>query len=221
MKVLIADDHELIRRGLRQTLTDLVPEAVILEAANGDQVLATVEADPDLGLVVLDLFMPGHAGFALLGRLCDEYPEIAVVVLSASEKPEHMRKAIDLGAAGFIPKAAGTALMRQALGLVLAGGVYIPPQMLGKQRGDGQMAPVPAPGAVSLQEGLTDRQMEVLRLIGQGRSNKEIAQDLGLSLNTVKIHVAAILRALDVDNRTQAAIVGQRMTEGFGGPDLG
>ena len=221
MKVLIADDHELIRRGLGTALGEMLPGAEVLQAASADEVLAAVRGHPDLELVVLDLFMPGSAAFGLLGRLCDDHPEITVVVLSASEQPEHMRKAIDLGAAGYIPKAAGSDVMRQAISLVLAGGIYIPPEMLGKRRATKGPEPMSEAEAAAVTEGLTERQREVLKCLGRGRSNKEIARDLGLSLNTVKIHVAAVLRALGVDNRTQAAIQAQRLWPGADGEHRG
>ena len=130
MKILIADDHELIRQGLRRTLQSGTLDAEVLEASSAQETLAVIASHRDLDLVLLDLFMPGTADFELLDRLCNELPELPLVVLSGSRNPSHMRHCIDAGAAGFIPKSADAEVMLKAIDLVLAGGIYIPPGLL-------------------------------------------------------------------------------------------
>jgi DNA-binding NarL/FixJ family response regulator len=214
MKILIADDHELIRQGLRQTLQSGALDAEVLEARSAQETLAAIASHRDLDLVLLDLFMPGTGEFELLERLCSELPELPLVVLSGSRNPSHMRHCIDAGAAGFIPKSAGAEVMLKAIDLVLAGGLYIPPELLQPGGETEELPPELQPMGglpTEIPDSLTQRQVDVLRLLGDGLSNKRIARELGLSENTVKIHVTAILRALQLDNRTQAGIVAQKM----------
>jgi len=210
--LLLADDHVLVREGLKHTLGRLAPDVEFLEAASAAETLDCIAANDAIDLALLDLVMPGCGGFDLLTRVCDRHPELPVVMLSGSSDPLKMRKALDIGAAGFITKSATAEVMLSALRLVLAGGIYVPPDMLkgaaaavaeaGVESDGGDQSVAPSTGG-----GLTARQLEVLACLGQGKSNKHIARELDLSENTVKIHVAAILRALGVDNRTQAAMV--------------
>ena len=214
MKILIADDHELIRQGLRQSLQSGVLDAEILEACSAQETLAVIASHRDLDLVLLDLFMPGTGDFELLDRLCSDFLDLPLVVLSGSRNPSHMRHCIDAGASGFIPKSAGADVMLKAIDLVLAGGLYIPPELL-QAGGDteGQPPELQPTGELpqAVPDSLTQRQIDVLRLLADGMTNKHIARELGLSENTVKIHVTAILRALRLNNRTQAGIVAQKM----------
>ena len=213
MLLLLADDHSLVREGLKHTLAGLSAQVDFVEAATADEVIAALAENAAPDLVLLDLVMPGSNGFELLKHVCNEHPELPVVILSGSADPAQMRKALDIGAAGYVTKSATAEVMLSALQLVLAGGIYVPPDML-------KTAPSPAsldrvavaPSNIAVGRALVDltaRQREVLACLGQGKSNKVIARELGLSENTVKIHVAAILRALGVDNRTQAALVMQ------------
>lgn len=209
LKVLIADDHALLRAGLIAALEPLEDEPLVcFEAEDADQVMGVVHAQPDLDLVLLDLFMPGANGFELLRTVCAETAGIPVVVLSGSDDAAQMREALDCGAAGFIPKSAAREVMLPALRLVLAGGLYLPPELL-QAPARSEAAGVPNGHLAASPESvraLTARQQDVLRLLGQGCSNKRIARDLGLSENTVKIHVAGILRALGAANRTEAVM---------------
>jgi DNA-binding NarL/FixJ family response regulator len=217
--LLLADDHALVREGLKYTLSGLAPQVTFCEAASADEVLGHLAANGAIDLLLLDLVMPGSEGFGLLGGVCNAYPDLPVVILSATQAPEKMRKALDLGAAGFITKSATAEVMLSALRLVLAGGIYVPPDMLtvvGADAADPPAAPrTPAAAAEAL---LTLRQREVLARLGEGKSNKQIARELELSENTVKIHVAAILRALGVDNRTQAAVIARGQGTGAAPP---
>ena len=182
-----------------------------LEASTATEVIDTIFEHTGIGLLLLDLVMPGSNGFQLLKQICDSNPDLPVVVLSAADDPAQMRKALDVGASGFISKSGNAEVMLSALRLILAGGIYVPPDML-KPRPDtdprAQEIVAESSGATGPQTPvLTARQRQVLEKLGQGKSNKQIARELDLSENTVKIHVTGILRALGVDNRTQAAVI--------------
>ena len=210
MKVLVVDDHALIRDALRGVLKELKGDASVVEAVDSRQALRLAGENPDLGLVLLDLNLPDRSGFDVLAELRGHYPAVSVVVLSAQSDRDSVAKALDLGATGFIPKSASREVMLSALQLVFSGGVYIPPEILGP-RGEqtssrrGQPAAGARPGSPR-DLGLTDRQVEILALMMQGKSNKAICRSLDLAEPTVKNHVTAILKALKVSNRTEAAI---------------
>jgi DNA-binding NarL/FixJ family response regulator len=210
MKVLVVDDHALIRDALRGVLKELKEDATVVEAADSRQGLRLTDDNPDLGLVLLDLNLPDRSGFDVLAELRGRHPAVSVVVLSAQSDRDSVAKALDLGATGFIPKSASREVMLSALQLVFSGGVYIPPEILGP-RGEqtssrrGQPAAGARPGSPR-DLGLTDRQVEILALMMQGKSNKAICRSLDLAEPTVKNHVTAILKALKVTNRTEAVI---------------
>jgi len=210
MKVLVVDDHALIRDALRGVLKELKDDASVVEAADSRQALRLAGENPDLGLVLLDLNLPDRSGFEVLAELRARHPAISVVVLSALSDRDSVARALDLGATGFIPKSASREVMLSALRLVFSGGVYIPPEILGP-RGEqpsakrGQPAAGARPGSPR-ELGLTERQGEILALMMQGKSNKAICSVLALAEPTVKNHVAAILKALKVKNRTEAAM---------------
>jgi DNA-binding NarL/FixJ family response regulator len=211
MKILIADDHELFRDGLRHVLDQLGGPLTIVEASDFDQALSTVEREKDIDIVLLDLSMPGMSWNDGLQRLKEQLPPTTpVIVLSASDDRRHVLQAVNLGAAGFIPKTSSSRVMLSALKLVLSGGVYLPPALLenGAQGLDGTGGPMASENAVSF---LTPRQREVLALLGQGKSNKEIARVLQLAEGTVKLHVTAILKALNVNNRTRAVVAASQL----------
>jgi DNA-binding NarL/FixJ family response regulator len=214
MKILIADDHELIRQGLERTLAGMSKDVEVIHAQDGHTVLEQLERHPDIDVVLLDLFMPNANGYDLLRYICDSYESLPVIVVSAAEEPQYMRKSIDYGAAGFIPKSSSTDIMVNAIKLVLSGGTYIPSAMHLQSR-EGQQ---PFKHKTPIQqdtnqtgEKLTRRQEEVLKLLAQGNSNKDIARSIGLSEHTVKIHVTAILKLFNASNRTEAVIIAQRM----------
>ncbi|MDH3561518.1 MAG: response regulator transcription factor [Gammaproteobacteria bacterium] len=209
MKILIADDHGIVREGIKLLLSDLSTDLSVLEAADRNEVLAAVSGNPDLDLILLDLYMPGVTDLDLLAEISNHYSRIPVIILSATEDTYVMQRAIDRGAAGFIPKSAAQAVMTSAIRLVLAGGVYIPPAMV--QHPDESSADAPARVTHTSQLDLTNRQLEVLKLLGEGKSNKIIARELGLSAHTVKIHVTAIFKALGVSNRTEAAVASREL----------
>lgn len=218
MKILIVDDHPLIREALRHVLTMLDDQLELIEAQNCAEAMTVAAANPALDLVLLDLGLPDADGITALTQMRERYPATPVVVLSATEQPAMVTRAIDAGAMGFIPKTSSNQLLLNALRLVLSGGVYLPVEVLRQQ----QDAPAPvsqhaatagAGGAAASprDSGLTARQTEVLALMVQGKPNKLICRDLNLAEGTVKIHVTAILKALGVANRTQAVIAVGRL----------
>ena len=211
MKVLVVDDHVLIREALRGVLKDLKDDATIFEASNCRQAMRLVEEHSDLGLILLDLNLPDRNGFEVLAELRERHPAISTVVLSALNDRDTVTRALDLGALGFIPKSSTREVMLSALGLVFSGGIYIPPDILVRREPAPPQSPSGASGtqprAMSPRDlGLTDRQVDVLALMMQGKSNKAICRALDLAEPTVKNHVTAILKALKVSNRTEAVV---------------
>lgn len=206
MKVLVVDDHTLIREALRGVIADLESNAAVLEADNTQQAMHLIADNSDLGLVLLDLNLPDRDGFSVLVELRERHPEIAVVILSGVQDRDSVVKALDLGAVGFIPKTGQREVIRSALQLVLAGGIYIPPEVLSPEQTSHNFCTTMHPRVAWTDLGLTQRQVDVLALIMQGMSNKMICRVLNLAEPTVKNHVTAIFRALKVTNRTQAAI---------------
>jgi DNA-binding NarL/FixJ family response regulator len=216
MKILVVDDHALIREALRGVLSDWKNDAVIVEAPDKRQAMRVVGEHPDIELILLDLNLPDCSGFELLTELRARYPAVSTVVLSALNDRENIARAMELGALGFIPKSSTREVMLSALQLIFSGGMYIPPDILAR-RDTAQSQPAPSDGgmttpAASPRElGLTDRQQDVLALLMQGKSNKQICRTLDLAEPTVKNHVTAILKALKVTNRTEAAITAGAM----------
>ncbi|MBC2730158.1 MULTISPECIES: response regulator transcription factor [unclassified Thiobacillus] len=210
MKTLLADDHPLMREGVRQVLSQLEPPVEIIDAHDYPSLFAQTALHTDLDLALVDLNMPGFVGMQGITQYRSRFPDIPLVVLSASESPHDIRNALEAGALGYIPKAASTAVMLSALRQVLAGNIFVP-ACLGDGNG-GLHTVVPADFEALQHSGLTARQLEVARLLAQGCANKAIAGMLAMSESTVKVHIAAIFRALDVTNRTEAVLAIQRLT---------
>jgi len=209
MKVLIVDDHALIREAMRGVIVELQGDAVVLEAGSANQAMSLIQQHPDFALVLLDLGLPDRNGLEVLADLHENHPAMSVVMLSAFSDRENVVKALDGGALGFIPKAGSREVLVSALRLILAGGVYIPPDILVST--PTPAAPAGRPGPVEkrlspAELGLTERQVDVLALMMQGKSNKLICRALDLAEPTVKNHVSAILKALEVTNRTEAVL---------------
>jgi len=203
VKFLIVDDHAVLRTGLTALLRQARPLDVVLEASNGREGLEVARLHPDLDAIFLDLEMPGMHGMPAIEQFGRQHPNLPVIVLSSSENPVDARRALAAGALGYIPKSSSSKNILSALQLVLQGCVYVPPLVLGST----PTAPetTAASKAPAADPQLTDRQIEVLRLIERGLSNKEIGLALNLSEKTVKVHVTGIFRALNVVTRTQAA----------------
>jgi DNA-binding NarL/FixJ family response regulator len=211
MKILVVDDHVLIRDALRGVFAELRPGATVLEAPDGAQALALIIGNADLDLVVIDLGLPDRDGFSLLAELRQRDALLPIVVLSARNDRASVMRALDLGALGFIPKNGRREIMLNALQIVLAGGMYIPPEALAPRNPESDTAAPPSaatPPAARLADELklSERQIEVLSLMMRGHSNKAICRVLKLAEPTVKYHVTAILKALNVSNRTEAVM---------------
>jgi DNA-binding NarL/FixJ family response regulator len=207
-RIVIADDHPLFRGALRQALAAALAEAEIVEAASLDELVATLETGGETDLVLLDLAMPGVQGFSGLLLLRAQHPEIPVVIVSASEDPGTIRRAMEFGASGFVPKSEPVDGIRRAVQTVLDGGVWTPPG-LDTAASDKEARDL----AVRLST-LTPQQVRVLMMLGEGLLNKQIAYKLGVSEATIKAHVSAILQKLGVDSRTQAVIAIGRLGAG-------
>lgn len=205
--VLVADDHPLFREALRGAVLRCLPDAVLREADSVAAVLALVEEEPDADLLLLDLTMPGAQGFSALVHLRAYCPQLPVMVVSAREDPVTMRRALDHGAVGFLPKSADSATLSEAIDTVLAGDRWVPP------------AAASAPAAEAAEHDaaqrlrdLTPQQFRVLQMLGEGLLNKQIAYELGVSEATVKAHMTAVLRKLGANNRTQAVLIAGRLS---------
>jgi DNA-binding NarL/FixJ family response regulator len=215
VKILVVDDHPLILEALHHVLKQLDADVEVCGAQSAEQALALLDQHGDADLMLLDLGLPGTDGLEFLGKVRGKNPAVPVVVLSASDIRDHVMRAIDLGAMGFIPKSSSNQVMLGALRLVLSGGVYLPPAALLSDTAHGtpmHSAGLPREASITARDlGLTERQAQVLGLILQGKPNKLICRELDLAEGTVKIHVAAILRALNVSTRTQAVIEASRL----------
>lgn len=214
MNILIADDHALIRSGLSALLAQQFDTATILEAPNAIQALQVASDTPSLDLALLDLFLQDMDGFTFLRQFCNSYPDVPVIVMSASTNPAHVRKVIDMGVSGYVPKSVSPEVFSDAIKRVMGGGVYIPEdKTLGPGAHENKVA-VSGGLAYSLDEVkdlLTSRHMQILARIQCGRSNKQIAREYELSENTVKTHVSAILKILGLANRTEAGILAEKL----------
>ncbi len=203
MHALLVDDHALFCEGVRLLVQYRLPSLTLEVAHDLAGALHRLHERPDIRLVLLDLGLPDADGLQGLARLREALPEVTVIVLSADERRETVLAAIDHGAAGYIPKTADSAVFCDALATVLDGRVHLPEQALSVR---------PAPDATAASRlGLTPRQIEVLRLLVQGRSNKLIQRELGLSESTVKTHLEQIFRRLEVSSRTQAVVAAARL----------
>jgi len=204
--LVIADDHPLFRDALRQTVSSVAPGAKIEEAGSFDDLTALLEQDGDVDLILLDLTMPGTSGFSGLIYLRAQYPAVPVVVVSASDDGATIRRSLDFGASGFIPKRFGVDTLRDAILKVLDGNVWVPP--------DTDLSAAIDPEMTRLRDRLvtlTPQQVRVLMMLSEGLLNKQIAYELGVSEATIKAHVSAILQKLGVESRTQAVIAAAKI----------
>jgi DNA-binding NarL/FixJ family response regulator len=232
MKVLLIDDHPLILSALQNIIQGLGDNVRVVAASSARVARETLQQDSDFDLALLDLRLGDADGFDVLSEFRAAYPAMPVVVVSASDRTSDVIRAIDLGAMGFVPKRSSNDVLFEALSMVMSGGIYVPPMNMGDDTAGDDLNNAPGslrsvrqnavdddfqshPPLESL--GLTPRQTEVLGLLLQGKPNKLIARDLKLSVETVKDHVAAVLRTLNVSSRTQAVLAVGQMSRQQGG----
>jgi len=211
IRIIIADDHPLVRGALRQAVAGAVPGCAIVECADLDTLTRELDNNDDVDLVMLDLAMPGVRGFSGLMYLRAQHPGVPVVVVSGNEDRGVMRRCIDFGASGFIPKTTDMEAMRGAIRKVLEGGAWSPPDVDLSAPADKDTADI-----VRRMASLTPQQVRVLMMLSEGLLNKQIAYELTVSEATVKAHVSAILQKLGVESRTQAVITARKIEGGHG-----
>ncbi len=202
MKLLVVDDQAMVRQGIAALLTQADPSTVVLEAADSAEGLALAVEHGDLDVIFLDLALPGMGGMAAIVEFGRSRPDVPVIVLTASDDPQKVRQAFELGALGYVPKSAGAQTLLGALKLVLSGEAFVPTLLL---------RDTPSSSAATARRGatgrLTGRQAEILDCLRLGLSNKEIGLRLGLAEETVKAHVTGVLRGLGAANRAEAVRV--------------
>ncbi len=208
-RLVIADDHPLFRGALREAVQGLLNGAEIAEAGTLDEVAELLDGSGEVDLILLDLAMPGVRGFSGLMYLRAQYPSVPVIVVSANDDPAAIRRCMEFGASGFIPKTVGIEAMRTAIARVLKGGVWTPPDVDLTAGADAETAALMGRMAT-----LTPQQVRVLMMLSEGLLNKQIAFQLGVSEATVKAHVSAILQKLGVESRTQAVIAAAKIEAG-------
>ncbi|WP_428310785.1 LuxR C-terminal-related transcriptional regulator [Hydrocarboniphaga sp.] len=200
LRILVADDHPLFRAAVVHTLQPFIADGgALYEASSFASLASAVGEQAELDLVLLDLNMPGAQGFSSLVYLRGERPALPVIVISSNDHPRTVSRAQEFGAAGFVPKSAPVAVLQNALRQVMDGGEWFPQDKATRSPADAQLA-----GQLAQ---LTPQQFRVLMCIADGLLNKQIAYELGLAENTVKVHITAILRKLDCNSRTQAAVM--------------
>ena len=208
-QLVIADDHPLFRGALRESVSGLLERVEIAEAGSFDDVVALLDKGGDIDLVLLDLAMPGVRGFSGLMYIRAQYPSVPVIVVSANDDPAAIRRCMEFGASGFIPKTLSVEEMRAAISRILNGGVWTPADVDLSAGSDAESAALMVRMAT-----LTPQQVRVLMMLSEGLLNKQIAYQLGVSEATVKAHVSAILQKLGVESRTQAVIAAAKIETG-------
>jgi len=210
LNLLVIDDHPLVQQGVASALEGLGLDVRIVSARGSEQGLSAAAANPDLDAVLMDVAAPGANGFAMIGEMRKRFTELPVIVLSALDDPANVKRALDLGAAGFIPKSSPTDVLIKVLQQVLKGNAAVEPNSAAVSKHLNGSSHPPGEGAPDATL-LTLRQLQVLSRVCQGKTNKQVASELGLSEKTVKAHVTAIFKILGVVNRTQAVLVARRM----------
>lgn len=207
MKVLIADEQSLFRDGLTLRLKEINQTIDILQSSSLTEMLQILSSEPNTDILILDIDLAGFSAEETIKNIQNISPSAKIIAISSSEDAHNIKNILSLGAKGYIPKRSDSNILSGALKLILDGGTYIPPVMLKTDSISKSTSPILPP----LKKNLTNRQSQVLDLIAQGKSNKQIAYDMGVSEATVKLHINALLRSLKVNNRTQAVITAQKM----------
>ena len=205
MKILIADDHALFRDGLGLYLEKLEPDAVVLQASSYSQMFKLLSSDKKINFVFFDFEMADMPWQDAFEKLKETAPEVSFAIISGSEDSRTIKTILSSGAKGYLPKRLEAKVLNNALRLILDGGTYVPPNLI--ENHSQEMSNAKNSGI----KNLTNRQSQVLDLIAQGKSNKQIAFDMGVSESTVKLHINALLRSLHVSNRTQAVVTAQKL----------
>lgn len=206
MRIMLADDHPLFREGVKPVLEKLDPDIVIIEAVDYPSAFETMHHAGEVDLALMDLYMPGMAGIEGIARFRATFPDVPLVVLSASEQVEDIQRLLGAGALGYITKSSPSDVILGALRTVMAGGIYAPPGLLDiGEAEDGLHA------LAARYPALSYRQIQVLKELAKGQSNKQIGYALDVTEGTVKLHLAAIFRIIKVNNRTEAVLVAQKM----------
>ncbi len=208
-RLVIADDHPLFRGALREAVAGLFDASAIAEAGSFEDMSKLLDRNSDVDLVLLDLAMPGVRGFSGLMYMRAQFPSVPVVIVSGNDDPAVIRRCMDFGASGFIPKTLAVAEIRNAIESVLRGGIWTPPDVDLSAKPDDDTAAM-----LTRLASLTPQQVRVLMMLSEGLLNKQIAYELGVSEATVKAHVSAILQKLGVESRTQAVIAASKIEIG-------
>jgi DNA-binding NarL/FixJ family response regulator len=206
--VIVADDHPLFRTAIKEALEASQGETTFLEANSFESLQELVDEHQEVDLVLLDLHMPGVSGFAGLIYLCKRYPSVPVVIISATEDPLVIKRALEHGAAGFIPKSSSIETITDAIGQVLMGEIWAPDSVQANLPGNN----VSELALAERMTQLTPQQFKVLMMMSQGLLNKQIAYELSVSEATIKAHVTAIMSKLGVSNRTQAVLAANQLS---------
>lgn len=220
MKILIADDHELFLKGLEFILQENLPGTELTTAQSYTDIFSILEQDDFFDLIITDLAMPGANWLSAINKIHQLIPDTPIIIISAVFDKEILQQTLDIGVAGYIPKTSSNSLIISAINLVLAGGVYIPHELLysakntpvSQEKQKEYMAPLKTLEKLTINntentsKGLTDRQIDIVKCIAEGLSNKQIAYKLNLTEGTVKVHITVILKILNVKNRTSAVI---------------
>lgn len=205
MKVLITDEQSLFRDGLALRLKQIKEDIEIIQSSNLSDMQKILNKDKDIDFLVIDIDMADSNNLEIINKIKQLSPDTKIITISSSEDTKNIKKVLSLDVKGYIPKKLDSNILSGALKLILDGGTYIPPAML-------NTSPcININNTITLKKSLTNRQSQVLDLIAQGKSNKQIAYDMGVSEATVKLHINALLRSLKVNNRTQAVITAQKM----------
>lgn len=212
LRFLIADDHALVRGGLAMMIDLASPGADVLEANSLEQVKQLLAENDQIDLLLLDLLMPGMEGAKGIKSIRESWPDIPLIIVSVNEDIHSIRQSMSAGAAGYIPKTSTPNVTVSAIKLVLEGGIYIPPHVL--HLGDADQVEQSDQSSPANEGPLTRRQLEVMALIESGKSNNSIAEELGLSTGTVKMHVSGIFKKLNASSRTEAVALYSKIRSG-------
>lgn len=211
MRAVIADDHPLYREAVGLRLQRQLSDAEIIEVGDLDELMNLAAGeDKPVDLILLDLRMPGMKGGQTVEEVIAAFPDAAVVLVSGAAKFEDIKRAIDAGARGFMPKTLSSKLFAGAISIVLTGGTFLPAETLQMNGSLAPGGPQPHPAGSALAEGLTRRQLQVLVQLAAGATNKEIGRNLNIAEVTVKLHIGQILRKINARNRSEAASIATR-----------